>query len=424
MESVFIFTVNCLLLTVICFIIILVAKKRMRSIWVVILTALVTILVAGSAVAGYFYWRDNFVKPKEVGKTENKTPEQKIEGKNLVILTIGNENLVLNFLNLGSKSIIKKQVKTESLPRGGKWAESEKNALVQFDNDGKITIFAESKDTGNDESSSFKFIRTDYLGKESETLLEKNSASLLNFLFKDEKIFYLNSKSAGEESLKVNLLSLDLKTKKEETLAQNVGDFFQKELEYNGGKIYSLYKTQDSKFYEVSVDEDSKSLEKKLLFAYKKNKENELNPEDIYPSPSHQQFLFKDYSLKEGYTLKIYNLNTKKTATLIKDKNYSFDKVYWLSEEEIAYVKNPVVSSPEEEVTKNEIVKINLKTPNAEEAVASSSNVLIPLFFVSDESVYLEDKNIVYTKGSEKKDFQIEGLMQASDILGIGIFDY
>lgn len=94
----------------------------MRSIWVVLITAIITILLTGSAVAGYFYWRDNFVKSKEGGKTENKTPEQKIEGKNLVILTTDGDNLVLNFLNLESKSIIKKQVKTESALRGGKWA--------------------------------------------------------------------------------------------------------------------------------------------------------------------------------------------------------------------------------------------------------------------------------------------------------------
>lgn len=396
----------------------------MRSIWVVLLTAIITVFLTGSVVAGYFYWKDNFAKPKEAGETESKSPEQKIEGRNLVVLATDGDNLVLNFLNLENKSIVKKQVKTESALRGGKWAESGKNALVQFDKDGKNLIFAESKDPGSLENASFKFIKTDYQGNESETLLEKNSESLLNFLFDDEKIFYLSSKSVGEESLKVNLLSLDLKTKKEETLAENVGDFFQKELEYDGSKIYSLYKTQDSKFYEVSVDEKSKSLEKKSLFAYKKNKENELNTEDIYPSPSHQQFLYEDYSAKEGYTLKIYNLNTKKTTILIKDKNYSFDRVYWISEEEIAYVKNPVVSSLGEEATKNEIVKINLKTPNAEESVASSSNILTPLFFDSGEAVYLEDKNIVYSKGSDKKDFQIEGLMQTSDIFGIGIFDF
>lgn len=394
----------------------------MRSIWVVLLTTIVTVILVGGSVAGFLYYKENFGKPKESRAEEKK--DENIAGKNLVLMTSDSENLILNYLNLDNKSAVKKTIKIDSLPRGGKWAEANKNQLIQFDKNGKSFIYIEAKEANiTDQNSYFKFVKADYKGRDKEILLEQKDASISDYVLTENKIYYLKSVQSGDVQA-VDLMAFDIETKKDETLAKNIGDFFQKELVFKDNKIYSMYRTSDLKFFESVFDISSKALEKKNIFTYKKNKENELVIDDVYPSPDRQRFLYKDNSSKDGYSLKIYDAPTKKTSVLVKDKNYSFDKAFWISNNEVSFLKNPVVSQLTDEVLKNEILKVNLSLANAEESIGSSANIIYPLFFNADSAIYLDDKNVVYVKGGEKKEFQVEGVIAPSDLLFIGTFEY
>lgn len=410
-------------------------RKRIRSIWVVLLTALTTVILAGGGAVAYLYWKDNFAKPKEESQSRPDQPKaEKIKGKNLVLATSDEEKLVLNFLNLENDQVIKKEIELGATLRGGKWAEANKNPLVQFEKEGRSFVFAETKEPSfSDEGAYFKIIKSDIESEGRETLIDSsNYGNYGNFVFSEGtstslstgKIFYLKSQTDEKKGKEIwNLASFDLETKKDEILAENVGDFFQEALQFNQGRILSLYK-QGAKIFEASLDAATGKLDKTFLFSFKKTADFDLAIEDIFPSPSREQFLYKEYSAKDGYSLKLYSLGTKKVSTLVKDKNFSFDKVSWLSENEVLFLRNPAVSNLTDEISKNEIVKVNLSTSNAEESLASSSNILTPLFFDKDSSFYLDGDKIIFLKDGDKKEFQIEGLSGASDILFIGVFEY
>lgn len=420
-------------------------KKRMRSLWVVLLTAFTTATLAGGGTVGYFYWKENFSKPKEESapQKDTKAVSEKIKGKNLVVVTSDEEKLFLNFINLEDSKVITKEIKLGTTIRGGKWAEDNKNALVQTTDDGKSLVFAEKKEKNfSDNEAYFKFIKTDIEGKNQETLIDSpDYANFGNFVFTGDKIFFLkgalketSSKSKGskdnkdnEETKIWNLESFDLETKKEETLSTDIGNFFQGTLEYKDGKVFSLYK-DGSKFFEASFDTATGKLDKNFLFSYKKTKDFDLAVENIFPGPSRQTFIYKDYTAKDGYSLKSFNLITKKIDTLVKDKNFSPDKVSWLSSGEIIFLKTPAFSNLPGADTSNEIVKLNLSIANTQESLAASSKILTPLFFNTDSGAnsffFLDDAKLIYEKDKDKKEFQIKGLSQPSDALFAGVFDY
>ncbi len=409
-------------------------RKRMRSVWVVLLTAFITAVLAGGGTVGYFYWKDNFLKPKEdnTPKEEVKAAD-KIKGKNLVVVTSDEEKLFLNFISLEDGKVINKEIKLDATIRGGKWSEDNKNALVQSSADGKNFILAEKKEKNfSDNEAFFRFVKTDIEGTNKETFIDSSDyKNFGNFVLSGDKIYYLKGrlkekkKPTDKDTQIWDLVSFNLKTKKEENLAQDIGNFFQGALEYRDGKILSLYKN-GSKFYEASFDTTTNKLDKALLFSYKKTKDFDLAIENIFPSSSRQTFIYKDYTAKDGYLLKSYNLATKKTEILVKDKNFSFDKVSWLSEDEVMFLKTPVFSNSTAD-TKNEIVKLNLSLPNVLESLASSSNILTPIIS-NDASAnslfFLDGEKLIYLKDKDKKEFQVKGLSQSSDTLFAGIFDY
>lgn len=426
-------------------------QKRFRSLKIVLITTLITVIIAGGGVAGFLYWKENFTKPKEevVVKAEEKE-EDKIKGKNIVIVTSNNEKLSLSFLNVEDKKIIKKEIELGMTLRDGKWEDPGKNPLVQFSKDGREFVFAEIKESNlSDKQEYFKLIKSDFDKKEKETLVESPSYSGIgNFIYTDKNIFYLKSQNQNtgdeessektesstknvktkqtqevDQSPKWDLISLDLKTKTEEVLLQDAGKYFQSKLEYKDGKILGLYK-ENSKFFEASIDPESKRLEKNFLFSYKKTREYDLEVSSIFPSLGRTQFLYKDYNAKEGNSLKLYDLRSKKISTLIKNQNSSPDKVFWLSESEITFVKEPSNGVSSEEPAKYEIVKIDTFVSNAEESSVSSSDILTPLLFIDDVIVYLENSKIMYQDGSDRKDFEMEELKQSPDIFYVGYFDY
>lgn len=408
------------------------AKKPMRSIWVVCITAFTTVFISGGSLGIYSYLQDNFSKkqdanPEEEINTEIK--EEKIEGKNLVILTSDREKLFLNFTNLETKKTVKKEVELGTVMRGGKWSNINKNPLVYADSDGEKFIFLERKEPSlSDKTSYLKIVETNKYGKEKKVLLESDNYNLFdNFLLNNNKAYYLKANidnSLEEQEIKVqDLAAFDLENKKEEILTNNIGDFFQKELYFQNNKIASFYK-KGSNIYLSSFDLDTKKLEKKYLFSYRKTRDYDLELEDIFISPSLTQVVYKDFSVRDGYSLKHYNIEKRKTTSLIKDKNYSFDNVFWVTDEEIVLLKTPTFSSTEKEKASYEIGKILISSPKDIEILYSTEKILAPVFADYRSSIFMEDKKIIVRDKNENKDFEIEGLNQPSDILFVGIFDY
>ena len=412
-------------------------KKRMRSVWIVLITTFVTTVLAGGGVAGYLYWKDNFANTKEEVKVEpeEKTKEDKIENRNLVVVTSSNKKLFFNFLNLENDKIIKKEMEIDATIRDGEWGELDKNPLIQLSKDGRDFVFGELKEsTISDSEEYYKAIKSDIEKREKETVFESSdSLGIGNFIYTGDNIFYLKAedqdndndsdKDIAEEDLKWDIMSYDLKTKNEDLLAEDIGDFFQGKLDYQDGKILSLYKS-GSKFYEVSLDKDSKKLEKTYLFSHRKTYDYELEIDRVFPSPLRKQFLYEDYSTKDNYSLKLYDINTKKVSILVKNQESSSGRVFWSSEAEIVFLKNPSTSNTSDELVQYEIIKVNSSSPNVEEGLVSSSDVLLPLVIDSNFIVYSENSKVIYLEGSEKKEFELKELEHSPDILYLGIFDY
>jgi len=411
------------------------AKKPLASIWVICITAFITMFVTGGGIGGYLYWQGNFSKPKSDNSQEesNKASkvEEKVTGKNLVTITSDEEKLILNFINLETSKKIKKEVALGTTIRGGKWAETNSNALIQFNKEGNAFILAEKKESNlSDKKAYFKLLRINTEGKIEETVIDSGDYDRYgNFLYTSEGLFYLKARSSDKKSKNTDeilyewdLVKFDQQSKEETILSQDIGSFFQKELVFRDGKIVNMYK-QSSRFYEISVDTATKKIEKKALFSYRKTYDHDLNVEDISVSPSGNLYIYKDFTTKDGYSLKVYDKTTKKTSTAIKDKNYSFSNISWLNEDELTFTKTPALTNTSDS-TNNEIVKMSLSFPDAVESLCSSSKVITLLFVDGESTFYLEDQKVIYLKGKDKKELAPDGLLQPTDILYVGIFDY
>jgi hypothetical protein len=394
-------------------------KKRMKSIWIILLTSLITTLLVGGGIAGYLYWQENFSRKDN---NENLVTEEKIEGKNVVIATSNNGNLFINFYNIGSKKTITKKINTDVTIQGGKWDKDNKNEIVQFLEDGKYFITIEIKEPSlSDESEFTRIVKYSKDGSEREILLEdKNSLSIGNFIYGNGKIYYIYTNFEGTDILSKDLYSLDLETKNTELLVEDIGDFLEKELTLRDGKIYSLYVLRGA-VYESVIDIASKKITKTNLFRAVKTTDFELIARDVYPSPDFSKYIFMYYTQKEGYQIKLYDKLTKKTSVIKKDKEFSFENIFWKNETEIVFKKKPAFSNTS--VAKEYIISSSIEEAGLEKVLLESDLELSLVLYLEDMFIFSEDKKMYLFK-DEKKELNLTGFFGVQDTLATVVFDY
>lgn len=397
-------------------------KKRMKSLWVVLITAFLTTLIAGGGFAGFLYWQENFSKKE----TEREVVEEaKIEGQNIVFVTSNNEKLFVNFFNPENDSQVTKQIEVDTTISGGYWAKANKNLLIQFEEDGEHFIVLEIKEPSMSDSTEFaKFVRFSKDGSEKEVISEdKNYLAFGNFVYKDNFIYYLASNLGEDKSvISWDLASYNIKTKEKKILSENVSDFFEKEMILKGDIIESLYK-KGSYIYKTSFDLKTGELSKKYLFRASYSLGFELEVEDVFVSPYENKYIYKDYSSWEGYSLKLYDEDVRSSKVLKKDKNNSFDNVLWLSKEDISCVKSSIFESLNEN-SQNQIIKININNQDKETEVKKSENLLESIIFGKNYELYFDNDKLIFKRQEEEKELKIMSLLGISDILFVGEFNY
>ncbi|NTU69846.1 hypothetical protein HGB13_03445, partial [bacterium] len=178
-------------------------KKRMRSVWVVLLTSLITTLFVGGGFAGYIYWQENFVK-KDNPQSSN-TEEERIEGKNVVVATGNNGNLFVSFYNIQNNKTITKKIATEVTVQGGRWEKDNKNEVVQFSEDGQNFITLEVKEPSLSDKTEFtRFVKYSKDGKEKELIIEdKNSLAYGNFIYSNNDFCVCGYSIIKEKNTKI-----------------------------------------------------------------------------------------------------------------------------------------------------------------------------------------------------------------------------
>lgn len=395
-------------------------KKRMKSIWVVLITALLTTLIVGGSFFGYFYLKGDFANKDN--KENAKTEEDKIEGKNLLIATSNNGNLFINFYNLNSEKTITKKINTGVTIQGGKWDKDNKNEIVQFIEKGEYFIVLEVKEPSiSDENEFVRIVKYSKDGNSRDVLFEeKNFLSVGNFVYGDGKIYYVYTNFKDNEIVSRDFYALDLETKKTEVVVKDVGDFLEKELTYKDNKVFSLYVIRGV-VYESVIDIASKKINKTNLFKAQKTVDFELTAKEIYPSSDSSKYIFSYYTQKEGYQLKLYDKTSKKTSILVKDKDFSFENVIWKNDSEIVFKKVPAFSVSS--VAKQSLVSLNINDISSEK-VLTESELEINIILLSDDAIVFSEDKKVYLLKDEKKELNLTGFLGIQDTLFSGIFNY
>lgn len=397
-------------------------EKRMRSIWVVLITALLTALAVGGGFTGYLYWEANFKNSEDRAEIMD---EQKIEGKNIVIVTSDNEKLFVNFYNPETGAQITQELDIDSTIQGGSWAKKNKNQLVQFDEAGNYFYVLEVKEPSlSDEAEYAKIVKYSRDGSEEEVILEsENYLAYSNYLYENGKIYYLASSLDDNGDIsKWDLMSLNLEDKKSKVLSEDVGEYFEKEISLRDNKIESLYK-KGSYIYKVSYDLVSGEMDNQYLFRASYSTTYQLSVEDVFISPYENKYVFKDHSSWEGYSLKIFDEETRGSKILIKNENISFSEVKWFSKTEIVFVKTPVFIGLEEE-SSNQLIKININKPEIEGIYLKSEELLKPIIITEGYQLYFEGERLIYKEGEEEKELTLMSLTSISDILFVACFNY
>ncbi len=393
-------------------------KKKMKSVRVVLLSCLITVLLGAIGFSGYLYWQSNFSQKESLEQPEIQA--EIISGQKIVAVTSDREKLFVSFINPETGDKIVKQIDIGVTVGNNS---NNKNPYIQFSRDGEYFIVQEVKEASFSDSKEFsKFVKYSKDGQDKETLLEKEDSLFLgDFILDQNKIYYLGSETKNNLTT-WNLNLYDLEKKESQILLEDIGDFFEGPIMIYDNKIYSLYQTRS--YIALSIyDTDTKDFSQRNLIRAVKNRDFELTLDDIWYYPSAEKIIYKNYSSYEGYSLKAYDLTSREIETLIKDKNYIFDDVKWLDKNNFLLVKNSVFSS--EEKSYNQLIKFNfVDEEDKQEVLLSSESIITPLILDKNLLVYYENDLIKSKKDEKNLEIKPKGYLAPRDILFLGLFTY
>jgi len=234
------------------------------------------------------------------------------------------------------------------------------------------------------------------------------------------KIYYIYTNFEGSDIISKDLYSLDVETKETEIIVEDAGDFLEKELTFKDDKIYSLYVLRGT-VYETVIDIATKKIIKTNLFRAVKTTDFELTSKDIFPSIDFSKYVFMYYTQKEGYQLRLYDKATKKTSTLMKDKDYILENILWKNGDEIVFKKTPAFSVASS--GKESIISLNINDLSSERVILESS-LDINTVLLSEDMILLSEDNKMFIFKKEKEELGLAGFFGIQDTLTAGVFNY